>query len=110
MLAKAYLDTYKFPAIITNCSNNCGPYQFPEKLILLMINNDCQANHSMYMAMVRMSETGSMCRIIQREKMWYRNRADCSDVQHRWTQREEKSGDYLFNSFDIAGVAAGFEP
>ena len=33
------MDTYKFPANITNCSNNYGPYQFPEKLIPLMIAN-----------------------------------------------------------------------
>ena len=39
MLVKAYMDTYKFPANITNCSNNYGPYQFPEKLIPLHINN-----------------------------------------------------------------------
>lgn len=39
MLVKAYIDTYGFPANITNCSNNYGPYQFPEKLIPLMINN-----------------------------------------------------------------------
>ena len=39
MLVKAYWDTYRFPANITNCSNNYGPYQFPEKLIPLMINN-----------------------------------------------------------------------
>ena len=39
LLVKAYVDTYKFPAIITNCSNNYGPYQFPEKLIPLFINN-----------------------------------------------------------------------
>ena len=38
-MVKAYMDTYKFPANITNCSNNYGPYQFPEKLIPLMINN-----------------------------------------------------------------------
>lgn len=39
MLVKAYMDTYRFPANITNCSNNYGPYQFPEKLIPLMVNN-----------------------------------------------------------------------
>lgn len=38
-LVKAYMDTYRFPANITNCSNNYGPYQFPEKLIPLVINN-----------------------------------------------------------------------
>ncbi len=36
---KAYFHTYNLPAIITNCSNNYGPYQFPEKLIPLMILN-----------------------------------------------------------------------
>ena len=41
-LVKAYMDTYKFPANITNCSNNYGPYQFPEKLIPLIINNALQ--------------------------------------------------------------------
>jgi len=38
-LVNAYFRTYGLPAIITNCSNNYGPYQFPEKLIPLMINN-----------------------------------------------------------------------
>lgn len=38
-LASAYHHTYGLPVIITNCSNNYGPYQFPEKLIPLMINN-----------------------------------------------------------------------
>ena len=41
-LVKSYMDTYQFPANITNCSNNDGPYQFPEKLIPLMINNALQ--------------------------------------------------------------------
>ena len=41
-LVKSYMDTYGFPANITNCSNNYGPYQFPEKLIPLMINNALQ--------------------------------------------------------------------
>jgi dTDP-glucose 4,6-dehydratase len=38
-LVSAYVHTYGFPAITTNCSNNYGPYQFPEKLIPLMITN-----------------------------------------------------------------------
>ena len=36
---RAYHDTYGMPTLITNCSNNYGPYQFPEKLIPLFINN-----------------------------------------------------------------------
>ncbi len=39
LLVKAYWDTYRLPMNITRCSNNYGPYQFPEKLIPLMVNN-----------------------------------------------------------------------
>ncbi len=42
MLVNAYFDTFKFPINITRCSNNYGPYQFPEKLIPLIINNTLQ--------------------------------------------------------------------
>lgn len=38
-LARAYFHTYGLPVMITNCSNNYGPYQFPEKLIPLMLLN-----------------------------------------------------------------------
>ncbi len=38
-LVRAWHHTYKLPVVITNCSNNYGPYQFPEKLIPLMILN-----------------------------------------------------------------------
>ena len=39
MMVRAYYKTYGLPCIITRCSNNYGPYQFPEKLIPLMITN-----------------------------------------------------------------------
>jgi len=39
MLARAYYETYGFPVLNTRCSNNYGPYQFPEKLIPLIIHN-----------------------------------------------------------------------
>jgi dTDP-glucose 4,6-dehydratase len=38
-LVRSYFHTYKFPAVTSNCSNNYGPYQFPEKLIPLIIHN-----------------------------------------------------------------------
>jgi len=41
-LVRAYYHTYNLPVVTTNCSNNYGPYQFPEKLIPLMILNACQ--------------------------------------------------------------------
>jgi dTDP-glucose 4,6-dehydratase len=43
-LVSAYVHTYKFPALTTNCSNNYGPYQFPEKLIPLTILNALAGN------------------------------------------------------------------
>lgn len=39
MLVRSYVHTFQFPAVITRCSNNYGPYQFPEKLIPLFIAN-----------------------------------------------------------------------
>jgi dTDP-glucose 4,6-dehydratase len=44
LLALAYHRTYGLPVIITRCSNNYGPYQFPEKLIPLMITNALEGN------------------------------------------------------------------
>lgn len=44
LLVKAYNDTYKMPINITRCSNNYGPYHFPEKLIPLMIHNVLNGN------------------------------------------------------------------
>ncbi|MFH1905602.1 MAG: dTDP-glucose 4,6-dehydratase [bacterium] len=43
MLVKAYFHTYQLPVIITRCSNNYGPYQFPEKFIPLIIINALQS-------------------------------------------------------------------
>lgn len=39
LIVRAYYETYGLPVVITRCSNNYGPYQFPEKLIPLMIHN-----------------------------------------------------------------------
>lgn len=43
-LASAYFHTYGLPVVTTNCSNNYGPYQFPEKLIPLIIHNALSGN------------------------------------------------------------------
>lgn len=39
LMARSYVQTHKVPSVITRCTNNYGPYQFPEKLIPLMISN-----------------------------------------------------------------------
>jgi len=44
MIVRAYNETFGLPVNITRCSNNYGPYQFPEKLIPLMINNCLKGN------------------------------------------------------------------
>ena len=44
-LVRAYFHTYGFPVLTTNCSNNYGPFQFPEKLIPLMILNACEGKN-----------------------------------------------------------------
>ncbi len=46
LVVRAYYETYGMPINITRCSNNYGPYQFPEKLIPLMINN-CLNDHEL---------------------------------------------------------------
>ena len=46
LIVRAYHETYGMPVNITRCSNNYGPYQFPEKLIPLMINN-CKSEKSL---------------------------------------------------------------
>ena len=55
---RAFHDTYGMPTIVTNCSNNYGPYQFPEKLIPLFIS--VIANRCRCMVKVRMCATGCM--------------------------------------------------
>jgi len=57
LIVKAYVDTYSFQALITRCSNNFGPYQFPEKIILIIC---LIPNHYLFMEKVRTSGTGSM--------------------------------------------------
>ncbi|MEE8423724.1 MAG: dTDP-glucose 4,6-dehydratase [Thermodesulfobacteriota bacterium] len=42
MLVRSYVKTFKFPAIITRCSNNYGPFQFPEKFLPLLITNSLE--------------------------------------------------------------------
>ena len=74
MLVKSYMDTYKFPANITNCSNNYGPYQFPEKLIPLIINNALQGKKLPVYGDGKMSVTGCMWRIMPRPSIWCRSR------------------------------------
>ena len=61
-LVRAWHRTYGLPVTVTNCSNNYGPYQFPEKLIPLMILNAWRASPCRCTATARTSATGSTSR------------------------------------------------
>ena len=63
-LVRAWNKTYDLPTIITNCSNNYGPYQFPEKLIPLMIINAIAKKNYLFMVKVIILEIGYMYLII----------------------------------------------
>ena len=60
LLVRSYVETFNFPAIITRCSNNYGPYQFPEKLIPLMIHNAKTTSLFLCMEMVKIFGIGFM--------------------------------------------------
>jgi dTDP-glucose 4,6-dehydratase len=45
LMVRAFYKTYNFPAVVTRCCNNYGPYQFPEKLIPLIISNAIENRH-----------------------------------------------------------------
>ncbi len=51
MIALSYYKTYQLPVIVTRCSNNYGPYQYPEKLIPLMVTNALEGKNYRYMVM-----------------------------------------------------------
>lgn len=59
-LVMAYSYTYGLPVTISNCSNNYGPYQFPEKLIPLMILNILGKNPCLFMVMAKILGIGYM--------------------------------------------------
>jgi len=65
-LARAYFHTFGLPVLTTNCSNNYGPFQFPEKLIPLMILNALEAGPCRCMGMGRTCATGCLWKITAR--------------------------------------------
>ena len=65
-LVNSYIRTYKIPAIVTNCSNNYGPKQHPEKLIPKLIFNILNDSYYQFMEKDSIQENGYMLRIIVR--------------------------------------------
>ena len=95
LLALSYFTTYKLPVIITRCTNNFGPYQFPEKLIPLFVTNLIAGKK------VPVYGTGKNirdwihvsdhCRAVEflLEKGNFRG-----DLQYRWRKRKDKYRNY----------------
>lgn len=110
MLVKAYMDTYKFPANITNCSNNYGPYQFPEKLIPLIINNALNGRKLPVYGDGKMCVTGCMWKTMQRALIWFRNRVVC--LRHTTSADTTKTEhrDHPYHSRYVKRDASGRRP
>ena len=79
MITMAYYETYNLPVNITRCSNNYGPYQFPEKLIPLIINNILEGRKLARLALCR--------RPRERNRHCASQRANRRGLQYRRFQR-----------------------
>ncbi len=84
---RAYHDTYGMPVIVTNCSNNYGPYQFPEKLIPLFINN---IRRGVPLPVYGRGENVRDWLFVEDHRPHIPQGAGCRDVQHRRVQRVEE--------------------
>ena len=76
-LVRAWHHTYGLPVVLTNCSNNYGPWQYPEKLIPVVILKAAAGSRSLYMAMAYTCAIGCMWTITWRHYYW-QQRADGS--------------------------------
>jgi nucleoside-diphosphate-sugar epimerase len=74
-LVRAWHETYGLPVVLTNCSNNYGPFHFPEKLIPVVILNALPASRSRSTARARTCATGSTWRITPMRFCWWSKRA-----------------------------------
>ena len=68
-LVRAWGRTYGIPIVVTNCSNNYGPFHFPEKLIPLIILNALRESHCPFTAEALKFATGCSLRIMR--ELWY---------------------------------------
>jgi dTDP-glucose 4,6-dehydratase len=74
-LVRAWHETYGLPIVMTNCSNNYGPYHFPEKLVPVVILNALAGKPLPIYGMARMYVICSMLRITRRRCFWFYRRA-----------------------------------
>ena len=69
-LVRAWRETYELPTLVTNCSNNYGPYHFPEKLIPHMIIKGLADRNCRSTATASTSATGSMWKTMRGRSRW----------------------------------------
>jgi len=111
-LVRAYHETYGLPALITNCSNNYGPYQFPEKLIPLVIVNAVEGKPASHLRR-RWQRPGLALRRrpLRRHPPRAAQGTGRRQVQHRRPQRAQQPGGRRPHLRDPgAGKAGGREP
>ena len=102
-LVRAYHETYGLPALITNCSNNYGPYQFPEKLIPLMILNALEGGRCRSTATAGTCATGSTSRTTARRSSW------CCGAARRASRYNVGGGDERTNLEIVDAICAALE-
>ena len=93
-LVRAYHHTFGLPVLTTNCSNNYGPYQFPEKLIPLMILNAVKGKTFRFMGTDQISGTGCMWKIIAPEFYQSLKRKGGGNLLYWRSFREDEHGSY----------------
>ncbi len=91
-LVRAWRRTYGLPTIVTNCSNNYGPYHFPEKLIPLVILNALDGKPLPVYGKGDQIRDWLYVEDHARALQGGNHRRGRRDLQHRWSQREAESG------------------
>ena len=93
-LVRAWYHTYGLPVVITNCSNNYGPYQFPEKLIPLMLLNGLEGKTPAHLRGRRQRPRLALRRgPLHRHPACARARTPRREVQHRRRERADEPRD-----------------
>ena len=110
-LVRAYFHTYGMPVLITNCSNNYGPYQFPEKLIPLMILNALERPAAADLRRRRQRpRLAARGRSLRRHSAGARQGRAGREVQYRRRQRARRTWISSTGICDVLGRSSCVQP
>ena len=104
---RAYHHTYGLPVLTTNCSNNYGRFQFPEKLIPLVILNARDGNRFRFTEMGRMFATGFMWRITAKRLQLCSTRGRVGQTYNIGGWNEKRNIDIVETICDLVDEMAG---